>query len=173
MFLLQSRLLAQEKTAIYLEFSCNTHRAERHSSWLKIYLQRTPQHLVVRNYPSKSTDRKISLPVLMRKEAWELKETYSQPQTVGLIAGAGSPAIPLPLHWPFCPSCSQANHRANLQLRIQLSGLHCCSLLYWQKPYLISLFLLEPVFNYTLIHTRSFPLSPSPPSSTLPLIILI
>lgn len=58
--------------------------------------------------------------------------------TVGLIAGAGSPAIPLPLRWLLCPSCSQANHRANLQLRTLLliwaaarSFAHD-----WHKPYL-------------------------------------
>lgn len=67
MFLQQHRLLAQEEQPFTnLEFNFNTHWTERHSNYLKIYPQCTPQHLVVRDYPPKSTDRKISIPMLMR-----------------------------------------------------------------------------------------------------------
>lgn len=86
---LQNRLLA-EKTFTNLEFNCNMHRAEKHSSCLKTYTcGNTPQHLAVRYYPPESADSKISIPILMRHKSWR-NLTPSQPLTAG-------PALPVPL----------------------------------------------------------------------------
>lgn len=86
---LQNTLLAEE-TFTNLEFNCNMHRAEKHSSCLKTYTcGNTPQHLAVRYYPPESADSKISIPILMRRKS-SRNLPPSQPLTAGL-------ALPVPL----------------------------------------------------------------------------
>lgn len=161
MFLQQRRLLAQEEQPFTnLEFNFNTHWTERHSNYLKIYPQCTPQHLVVRDYPPKSTDRKISIPMSMRCKS-SRNPTHSL-RLQGWLQALGVQ----PSH---CHSPSSSAHPAPRQTtgRTSSSALFCCWLTL--SPFTgtsltcLEVFPSETCLELQLPFYLFFPLSPVPP----------
>lgn len=147
--------------------SAVTHWTERQSSSLKIHPQCTPQHLVVRDIPPRSTDRKISIPIVLRHKSWR---DLTHSLAVGLIAGTGvqpfltTPLAPLPFLLLGKPQGQPPEPCPAPRLRSCLL-LHPlpAQALPVQRP-----LLLGPIFNYILVSTCSF-LSLQFPLYTIPL----